>query len=110
VEYLAAWGYPYVFEHFRFHLTLTFDDYSDDQLVEIFSRMAAAADFTPAPDALDRLRALLTAEPRDEGFGNARFVRNIFEAAVTKQAMRVAPLSDPSTEQLTTLTVADIVG
>lgn len=22
-EYLAAWGYPYVFEHFRFHLTLT---------------------------------------------------------------------------------------
>jgi len=21
--YLAAWGYPYVFEHFRFHLTLT---------------------------------------------------------------------------------------
>ena len=22
-EYLAAWGYPYVFEHFRFHITLT---------------------------------------------------------------------------------------
>ena len=37
----------------RFRLTLSFDDYSDDDLVEIFRRIAAAADFTPT-DGGDR--------------------------------------------------------
>ena len=30
-----------------------------------------------------------TAEPRDRGFGNARFVRNVFEEAVSNQASRL---------------------
>ncbi len=40
----------------RFRLTLLFDDYSDDELVEIFTRIAGGADFTPTEDALDVLR------------------------------------------------------
>jgi hypothetical protein len=51
---------------------------------------------------------MIDAEPRTRGFGNARFVRNLFETAVAHQAMRLAPLSDPSDEQLTTLVAADI--
>jgi len=93
----------------RFRLTLTFDDYSDDQLVEIFARIADGSDFTPTGDATQRLRQILTLTPRDTGFGNARFVRNLFEAAVVRQAWRLRDEPDPSVEQLRAL-VADDLG
>ncbi|HEY2984507.1 MAG TPA: AAA family ATPase [Jatrophihabitantaceae bacterium] len=93
----------------RFRLTLTFDDYSDDQLVEIFARIADGSDFTPTDDATQRLRQILTLTPRDTGFGNARFVRNLFEAAVVRQAWRLRDEPDPSVEQLREL-VADDLG
>jgi hypothetical protein len=57
---------------------------------------------------LARVRHFISVEPRTRGFGNARFVRNLFETAVAHQAQRVAPLEDPSDEMLTTLTAADI--
>ena len=37
-----------------------------------------------------RLAEVIEAEPRTRGFGNARFVRNVFEAAVARQAERLA--------------------
>ena len=37
-----------------------------------------------------RLAEVIDAEPRTRGFGNARFVRNVFEAAVSRQAERLA--------------------
>ena len=94
----------------RFGRTVHFADYTTDELVQIFVRLGERHEYHAGDDAIEALRLVIEAQPRDQGFGNARFVRNVFEAAVTKQAMRVAPLSDPSTEQLTTLTVADIVG
>ena len=59
------------------------------------------------PAAL-RLAEVIDAEPRGRGFGNARFVRNLFEAAVARQADRLASVADPTDEQLTTLTAADL--
>ena len=53
-------------------------------------------------------RALIDAEPRTRGFGNARFVRNVFEAAVGRQAERLPTVEHPTDEQLTTLTADDI--
>ena len=94
----------------RFGRTVHFADYTTDELVQIFVRLGERHEYHAGEDAIAALRLVIEAQPRDQGFGNARFVRNVFEAAVTKQALRVAPLSDPSTEQLTTLTVADIVG
>ena len=55
-----------------------------------------------------RLAEVIDAEPRGRGFGNARFVRNVFEAAIGRQADRLAAVADPTDEQLTTLTAADI--
>ena len=45
---------------------------------------------------------------RDENFGNARDVRNIFETAVARQANRVAALEAPTREDLMGLTAADL--
>ena len=46
-------------------------------------------------------------EDRDENFGNARDVRNIFEQAVARQANRVAALENPGREDLMALTEGD---
>ncbi len=92
----------------RFRLTMTFEDYTDDQLVEIFGKIAAGSDFTPTDEAVQRLRQVLTLTPRDTGFGNARFVRNLFEAAVVRQAWRLRDEADPSVEQLRELAADDL--
>lgn len=55
IELLDAYGYPYVFEEFRFHMTLT-DRLSDDDAAEVAS--AAGTWFGPVleqPLLLDRL-------------------------------------------------------
>jgi SpoVK/Ycf46/Vps4 family AAA+-type ATPase len=92
----------------RFRLTLWFDDYTDDQLVQIFGRIAAEADFTPSEAAVARLREILAATTRGEGFGNGRFVRNLFEAAVVRQAWRLRDLADPDVAQLRELRDIDL--
>lgn len=93
----------------RFTRTVHFPDYTDDELERIFGGLCEKNHYSLSDDALLRLRHLIGIEPRTRGFGNARFVRNLFEAAVAHQAMRVAPLLDPSTEHLVTLIAADIV-
>ncbi|MCW2527850.1 MAG: ATPase central domain protein [Pseudonocardiales bacterium] len=110
-------GYPDLMNEFihsnpglasRFRLTLDFQDYSDDQLVEIFGKITAGADFTPSAECAQRLRDILTLTPRDTGFGNARFVRNLFEGAVVRQAWRLRDLTEPTIDQLRELTAADL--
>jgi Holliday junction resolvasome RuvABC ATP-dependent DNA helicase subunit len=111
-------GYPEPMETFlssnpglrsRFRLTLEFEDYSDDELVEIFTRIADGADFTPTPEAFEVLRATLGATPRDEGFGNGRFVRTLFESAIVRQAWRLRDVIDPDVTQLRELRAEDLV-
>ena len=92
----------------RFTRTISFPDYTDDELVAIFLGLGERSQYSCSDDALARVRHFVSTEPRTRGFGNARFVRNLFETAIAHQAQRVAPLSDPSDEQLTTLTAADI--
>ena len=49
-------------------------------------------------------------EDRDENFGNARDVRNLFEKIVANQADRVAKLEAPTDEDILTITTADLAG
>ena len=54
--------------------------------------------------------AMLAAEPRGTGFGNGRWVRNAFEAAVGQQAWRLREVEAPTVEQLRELLPADLLG
>lgn len=92
----------------RFPKTIFFDDYSDDELLRIFDGMAAKAHYTPTEDARQAVRSYVAARPRDRGFGNARLVRNVFEAAVAAQASRVVELTDVSDEALVALEAVDV--
>ena len=47
-------------------------------------------------------------EDRDENFGNARDVRNLFEKIVANQANRVAGMDSPTTDDILTITRADL--
>jgi Holliday junction resolvasome RuvABC ATP-dependent DNA helicase subunit len=93
----------------RFPKTIVFADYTDDELVEIFRRMGEGTAYHPSEGAEGRLRELLAAAERGPSFGNARWVRNVFEAAVSRHASRVAVLADPDIEQLSTLVADDVV-
>ena len=92
----------------RFSTTIVFPDYTDDELVAIFEGMAKSSDFTPTTALIERLRAVLKATPRDEGFGNGRFVRNLFEAAVSKHAWRLREEAELSEEEMRTLEAEDL--
>jgi hypothetical protein len=92
----------------RFRKTIMFPDYSTRELLEIFGRICEENRYRPDGQALEKLQALLEAQPRDESFGNARLVRNVFEAAITRQASRVVEMKQPSDDHLIALVAADI--
>ncbi|MBS4751475.1 AAA family ATPase [Nocardioides sp. zg-ZUI104] len=93
----------------RFRTTIDFVDYTDDELVAIFSSMAVGADYDAGEDVLARLREILAATERGPSFGNARFVRNLLEAAIGHHAWRLREVAEPTLEQLRTLEAADLV-
>ncbi len=114
---LIAAGYPTEMVEFvdanpglksRFTRFIDFPDYTTDELVEIFERMSGDVRYELDDSGRAALRTVIEAEPRTRGFGNARFVRNLFEEAVGRQADRLAAVAEPTDEQLTTLTAADI--
>ena len=92
----------------RFRTTVTFVDYSDDELVAIFEQLCREADFTPADGCVDRILSLLATETRDRNFGNARYIRNQFEAAVVRQAWRLRDVASPTVDQLRRLEPDDL--
>ncbi|MFP5488199.1 MAG: AAA family ATPase [Acidimicrobiia bacterium] len=92
----------------RFARTLDFPDYTAEELVAIFELIAGRQEYHLSPGARARLVEVIDAEPRDRGFGNARFVRNVFEQAVSMHAVRLTDVDRPSRDQLTTLDPADI--
>jgi hypothetical protein len=92
----------------RFGTTIAFPDYGDDELVQIFQLSCTDADFTPTSGCVEKLRKVLGTEPRDKGFGNGRFVRNLFEHALERQAWRLRSNDAPSVDDLRCLREEDL--
>ena len=94
----------------RFPRMIEFADYTAPELAAIFRSMAKKNEFALAPDldaGLDAAIAKLTAK-RDRTFGNARFVRQLFEDATARQATRLAESGELDAEALKTLALADL--
>ncbi len=92
----------------RFARTLEFPDYTTDELIAIFELIAGRQEYLLDEAARVRLTEVIEGEPRGRGFGNARFTRNVFEQAVSMQAVRLSDVERPTVDQLTTLADADI--
>lgn len=94
----------------RFNKYLYFEDYNAAQLYDIFSSICKKNGYTLSQegDAWVRWDLEELFANRDENFGNARDVRNLFEKAVSRQADRVAALESPTREQLMELLPQDL--
>ena len=94
----------------RFTKFLHFEDYTPEELVEIFKGFCAKASFKLTSNAEQRLLELfkLLSLARDESFGNARTARNLFEMTIGKQGNRIFTLPHINEEVLATIDEADI--
>ena len=92
----------------RFRTTIEFDDYTDDELEQILTLLAAVSDFDLTAEALAHFRELLAGTTRGNTFGNGRFSRNILEAAIGRHAWRLREVEAPTTDQLRQLLPQDL--
>ncbi|MCI8552180.1 MAG: AAA family ATPase [Lawsonibacter sp.] len=94
----------------RFNKYFFFEDYDGPQLMNIFRSMCKKNGYTLSEEGETFMEKDLQElyEERDENFGNARDVRNLFEQAVARQADRVSQLEAPTKEQLMELRPEDL--
>ena len=92
----------------RFPRTISFPDYAPEELVDIFLRMIAKAEYQADQDAKKSAAAYLISKGPTTGFGNARGVRNLFDVVIDSQSTRISSFDDPSRDDLILITASDI--
>ena len=98
---VIAAGYPMPMEKFirsnpglesRFTRFIRFEDYAVPDLCHIFEKFCRDSEYSLTPHARANAFLLFSAAyaQRDERFGNARFVRNVYEQAISLHSDRLA--------------------
>lgn len=112
-------GYPKLMETFlssnpglrsRFSREIPFPDYTASELVTITEKLVVEADYILGEGSDIMLRDIFNLVARADSFGNARYARNLFEQALSRQAMRLSQDSHVTTldsETVATITAAD---
>lgn len=113
-------GYSNEIQHFidsnpglqsRFNRYIHFDDYSYEELLRIFIFNLSKNDFKITRDAFNAVGGMIQEQlvNKDSKFGNARYIRNMFETVIMRQANRLASnKKNPSKEELMLITIDDI--
>jgi SpoVK/Ycf46/Vps4 family AAA+-type ATPase len=92
----------------RFRTTISFADYSDVELVEVFALLAERADYTAGVACQEAFLDAAATMARDEHFGNGRWARNVLEEAMVRQAWRLRDVPEPTVEQMRELLAEDV--
>ncbi|GHU67053.1 hypothetical protein FACS189413_01140 [Bacteroidia bacterium] len=94
----------------RFNRYIEFPDYSAEELYQIFEKHAKEFDYQISKDAEIPLKEYFTNKVanKDKNFGNARFVRNLFEKTIERQANRLSKEVDLTDEKLSEICTIDI--
>lgn len=90
----------------RIGYTLEFEDYTTEELLQIFTQMMSKSGFVVTEEALKKVENLINEYRDSRNFGNARFVRNLYEKAIVKHASNTQ--GKKSKKVLKTITEADI--
>jgi len=112
-------GYPKEMKRFidsnpglksRFNRYINFPDYTADELLRIFHMYMKKNEYTIGRDADELLLKHLEEVIRrgDRNFGNARYVRNIFEKSIQQQANRLAGKKQLTRQELSEITQEDL--
>ncbi|MBR3134150.1 MAG: AAA family ATPase [Clostridia bacterium] len=70
----------------RIGYTLEFEDYTVEELLKIFTQMMEKSGFIVTEEALKKVEEIINEYKDSRNFGNARFVRNLYEKAIVKHA------------------------
>ena len=94
----------------RFNRYIHFPDYTANELEQIFLLNAKNNQYTLDDEALMKLEDSMSSvvEHKDKNFGNARFVRNLFEKSIQNQAMRLSSQPNITEEILSKITAEDL--
>ena len=95
----------------RFNKSIIFEDYSPNELLDIFELFCKLNDMKLSSDARDYLTQYLSklSNEKSENFANGREMRNLFEKAFTNQANRLSQYNDISDEELNIIKTEDII-
>ena len=113
-------GYPKLMESFlnsnpgfksRFNKFIMFEDYNAEELYQIFVKFCEASGYILNNDCEQYLINYFSdvIANKEANFSNGRFVRNLFERAITNQANRISLLIQVTDEELSTIIPSDIV-
>ena len=94
----------------RFNKNIFFEDYSEDELFEIFYSSCNRYGMWLTEEAKNTLKNYLhmLCQNKPENFANGREMRNIFEQTYTNQANRIAEIEDISDDELNEIVVDDL--
>ena len=92
----------------RFRIYINFEDYSGEELYNIFYAMAEKYGYCMSEEVNKQIRAYLNNRNLNQFTGNARDVRNLFESIVNMQARRIDKMSLRDKLDLMTITVDDL--
>ena len=112
-------GYPKEMQRFidsnpglqsRFTRYIDFPDYSAGELTDIFKMYVRKNQYTLTAESEQYLTQKLDSVVRhkERNFGNARYVRNMFEKCIQQQANRLSRQQNVSKAQLSELTLEDL--
>ncbi|MBP5684753.1 MAG: AAA family ATPase [Bacilli bacterium] len=90
----------------RIGYTLDFKDYTEDELVKILEGMVKKSGFEMTDKAIEKVRIIIKDNKGKPNFGNARFIRNLFEKSIILHATNTK--NNKSKKILRTLTDKDI--
>ena len=93
----------------RFNRFLLFDDYTTDEMVDIFRMQCKKGCYQLTEEARPLIRDYIGEESADDSFGNARGVRNLFEHVLVAQNNRLATMEKITREDLMTITADDVL-
>ena len=94
----------------RFTRFIEFPDYSAEELAQMFLLKAEACQYVCDADVRASLVEIMrrAVARKDRHFGNGRFVRNLFEDAIQRQAVRLSSVSPLTPAMLAELTRRDL--
>lgn len=113
-------GYPNLMKRFiesnpglasRFNRYVAFEDYTCDELIDIFEYVCRNGSYRIDEDGKIYLRTYLNKvlSEKDDHFGNARTIRNIFEKSIMVHANRITAMKAYDTDDLSLITKEDIM-
>ena len=90
----------------RIGYTVEFEDYTVEELTQIFMGMMKKAGFIVTDEAIEKVKKIMEENKNTKNFGNARFARNLYERSIVKHATNTN--GKKSKKILKTITAKDI--